>query len=234
MKHASLVFMLLVSVLPAQNPVPPGTVLPLSLETTLNIQKIRPAKVIRAEVMQNIPGTAIHKGARVFGHVLSVTPSSIALTFDTLVANGKRIPIITNLRALASMMAIEEAQIPEGGADRGLPPRDKTTTQIGGEQVYHGGGPVTRGMTTVAEPTPYGARGRLQSNPPCRAAIAENYAPQALWLFSTNACGIYGYNHLSIEHSGRTNPVGTIILSSRPGKLHIRSGSGLLLRVQGS
>ena len=86
----------------------------------------------------------------------------------------------------------------------------------------------------MGEPTPYGVLGKLNSNAPCRGAIAGNDHPQALWLFSTDACGVYGFSGLSIEHAGRTNPVGNIVLASKAGKLNIMSGSGLLLRVQGS
>lgn len=233
MKYAWLVLLLLLPpVLLAQNIVPAGTVLPLRLETPLKAGKVRPGQVIRAKIMQNIPDTPVRRGARVLGHVVSVTPTRIELRFDTLAVKGQQIPITTNLRALASMMAVNDAQIPEGGADRALPPEVRTTTQIGGEQVYRGGGPVARGITPVAEPTPEGARGPLNSNPPCRAAIADNHRPQALWLFSTDACGVYGFPGLTIEHAGRTHPVGTVVLVAESSKLNIRSGSGLLLRVQ--
>jgi len=236
MKYAWLALMVLLpSALPAQTiEVPAGTVLPLQLDTGLKAEKIAPSKVIRAVVMQDVPGTPIHRGAKVYGHVVSVTPSRIELAFDTLEVKGQRIPVKTNLRALASMMEVSFAQVPEGGADRALPPPDRTYQQIGGEQVYRGGGPVARGITTVGEPTPDGVLARLNSNPPCRAGIDENDKPQALWLFSTDACGVYGFSDLAIEHSGRTAPVGTIILASKSGKFNIRSGSGLLLRVQGS
>ena len=235
MKYACLVSLLLLPLmLAAQSTIPAGTVLPLSLETGLKSRSVKPGKIIRAKVMQNIPGTNIHRGARVLGTVVSVTPTRMELRFDTLVVHDTRIPFASNLRAIASMMEVEFAQIPEGGADRGLPPYDKTTQQIGGEQVYRQGGPVTRNSITVAEPTPYGVVGKLESNPPCRADAAENDHPQALWLFSTNACGAYGFSDLSIEHSGRTHPVGTIVLATRKSKLNIRSGSGLLLRVQGT
>jgi hypothetical protein len=230
-----LLMMLLAPSLLAQNTIPAGSVLPLRLDTGLKANRIRAGQVIRAEVMQNIPGTAIHKGALVLGQVVSVTPTRMELRFDTLVTKQTRIPLTTNLRALASMLEVDEAQIPEDGADRALPSAlDQTTRQIGGEQVYRGGGLVARGITIVGEPTPNGVRGKLNANPPCRAAIAGNNNPQALWLFSTDACGIYGFEDLAVEHSGRTNPVGTIVLASRTGKLNIRTGSGLLLRVQGS
>ncbi len=220
------------AVLLAQTSVPPGTVLPLSLETTLESGKTHPGKVVRARVMQNIPGTSIHRGAKVLGHVISITPTHISLRFDTLVNHGTIIHITTNLRALASMLDIDLAQIPGGGADRALTPEQRSITLVGGEEDYRPDGPVTRGMDVVGQPTPYGVLARLQTNPPCRAELYGNDDPQALWLFSTDACGLHGFSELHVEHYGRTSPVGIIVLASKPGKLHIRSGSGLLLRVQ--
>lgn len=235
MKRASLgLLLLLASSLAAQNVIPAGTILPLQLDTGLNAAKAKAGQEIRASVMQNIPGTPVHRGAHVVGHVVSVMPSRIEVRFDTLLVRDQRIPLTTNLRALASMVEVEQAQDPEAGPDRGTPPAWYTTRQIGGEQVYRGGGPVARGITAVGEPVPYGVLDRLNPNPPCRAAIANNDAPQALWLFSSDACGLYGYDNLAIDHAGRTEPVGTIRLSAKTGKLKIRSGSGLLLRVQGS
>jgi hypothetical protein len=236
MKYAWLLLTILLPLaLPAQNAISVGTVLPLRLDTGLNANRIKSGKIIRAEVMQNIPGTAIHRGDHVLGHVISVNSTRLELRFDTLQTKHSRIPLTTNLRALASMLEVEEAQTPEEGADRALPAAlDLTTRQIGGEQVYRAAGSVVRGITPVGEPTAYGVLARLNSNPPCRAAIADNNSPQALWVFSTDACGLYGFDNLVVAHSGRTDPVGTIVLSSKTGKLNIRTGSGLLLRVQGS
>jgi hypothetical protein len=143
-------------------------------------------------------------------------------------------PLKTNLRAIASMIEVQQALLPEAGPDRASPPEDWTTQQVGGEQVYRGGGPVARGDETVGVPVPYGVLGALQSDAPCRGALDGNSQPQALWIFSTDACGAYGFGDMTVEHYGRTSPEGTIALVSKSGKLNIRSGSGLLLRVQGS
>jgi hypothetical protein len=220
------------SMLSAQGVLPAGSVLPLRLQTALKTGRIKSGDVIRARVMQNIPGSDIHQGSVVLGHVLQVSPDRIELRFETLLANGRRIPLKADLRALASAMEVEEAQLPESGPDEATPPSEWTTRQIGGEEVYRGGGPVARGITIVGEPTLNGVRGVLNSNPPCRADLEGNSNPQALWLFSTDACGVYGYPGLSIEEAGRTSPVGNIVLLSTTGKLNITSGSGLLLRIQ--
>jgi hypothetical protein len=170
----------------------------------------------------------------VLGHVVSATPDRIEIHFDAVSAHGRRIPITASVRAIASMLEVEEAQIPEGGPSRGLPPEDRNTRQIGGDVVYRAGGPVARGTDVVGQPMPYGALGRLAANPPCRKTVDGNDRPQALWLFSTDACGLYGYSGVKLQHAGRSAPVGTMRIAAPAGKLNIRSGSGLLLRVLGS
>jgi hypothetical protein len=222
----------------AQRALPAGALLPVSLDQSLDSRKAHPGQTIRAIVMQNIPGTSIHRGAKVLGHVVQVTTlqngqATVELRFDTLAARRQRIPLQVDLRALASFLEVEEAQVPEDMADRGTTPETATTQQIGGEQVYRGGGPVTSGLTIVGQPVPNGvlALPRTQPGKPCRGIVEGNRQPQALWLFSSDACGVYGYAQLRIVHSGRTNPVGDILLVSEKGPLQVRSGTGLLLRV---
>lgn len=222
----------------AQSTVPPGTLIPISLSRGLNVHKIHSGQQLRAEVMQDIPGTSVKRRATVLGHVVNSTSGSagraqLAISFDTIESHGRRIPIKTSLRALASFNEVESAQVPEEGASRGITPEVATTTQIGGEQVYRGGGPVADGDTVVGKPTPYGALGlpRTQPGKPCRGALGDPSQAQAFWLFSTDACGIYGFAGLQIEHSGRTEPTGTIVLASNDDKLNLGSGTAMLLRV---
>jgi hypothetical protein len=47
-----------------------------------------------------------------------------------------------------------------------------------------------------------------------RGPIDGNARPQALWLFSVDACGAYGFNDLKVLHAARTEPVGQITLTS--------------------
>jgi hypothetical protein len=225
----------------AQGAVPEGTILPVSLNKGLNVRTAHPGQEIRAKVMEDVPGTTIRRRADVIGHVVEVNssgngPARLALRFDTVVSHGQSVPIRTNLRALASFVEIEGAQVPEEMASRGLNPQTWTTEQIGGDQVYRGGGPVAVGITTVGEPTPYGVLGvpRVQTGQKCRGVVADANQPQAMWLFSTDACGVYGYANIRIEHAGRTDPAGIIVLVSENGKLRLQSGSGMLLRVQKS
>jgi hypothetical protein len=171
--------------------------------------------------------------------VLEVVPATtkgsakLVMRFDTLAIGKHRVPITTNLRAMASMMDVYEAQIPANGPDRGTSENAWTTTQVGGEVVYRGGGPVANGLRTVGQPVPNGVQARTTTRPgsKCRADVGDNGQPQALWVFSSDACGLYGIPDTSLVHSGRTQPIGQIVLASEHGDINVRSGSGLLLRV---
>jgi hypothetical protein len=226
----------------AQNTIPAGTIVPVALNSSLNSRKVKPGQVITARVMQDVPlspGSTIHAGAKVIGRVIDVKPANpgsgaqISFRFDTLVVSKRRIPIITNSRALASMMAVEAAQLPESGPDRGTSQNAWTTDQIGGEVVYRGGGPVADGLRSVGEPTYGGVLVHVSAKPgsPCRGEIEGNDRLQALWVFSSDACGVYDFADLAIVHAGRTDPVGEITLASDKGEVNVRAGSGMLLRV---
>jgi hypothetical protein len=229
----------------ATESIPPGTIFPVVLNSTLSSAKAKPGQIVTARVMQDVPltnGRTIRAGAIVIGHITSVTPATngsparLSLRFDTLKISHERIPITTNLRAAASFMDVEEVQIPTMGPDRATPQGAWTTTQIGGDAVYRGGGPVEGAFGRVGRPVYDGVLDQLNANPDggCRAAIDSNDAPQALWVFSSNACGAYGLPHLKIAHTGRTDPIGEITFKSTKGQAQIHAGAGLLLRVDSS
>jgi hypothetical protein len=186
-----------------------------------------------------LPTGKIPAGATVIGHVVKVMPAAngsgatIGLEFDTVKLRGRTLPITTSLRALASMMEVQEAQVPPTGTDRGTPWAWMTTNQIGGDVVYGQGGPVTHGSQVVGQAVPGGVLARLTAKPgtSCWEAAEANDRPQALWIFSSDACGIYGFSDLEIAHAGRTAPLGQITLASSQGRIHISGGSGLLLCV---
>lgn len=225
----------------AQNQIPAGTIIPVSLDHGINANHAHPGQQFRAEVMQNVPGTSIRRRAKVFGHVVAATPSSsggarLEISFDAVQVHGQRIPLKADLRALASYVEVGSAEVPEDMSERGTTPETAITQQIGGERVYRGGGPVAAGDTTVGEPTAYGVLGapRAQSGQPCRGVVDHNTRQQAFWLFSTDACGVYGFENLRIVDAGRGDASGRITLATEKGKLVLGGGSGMLLRVQGS
>jgi len=225
--------------------IPVGTILPVRLNSTLSSYKSKPGQKITGRVMQNIPlphSASIKEGSKVVGHIVDVTTANsgtrarITLRFDQLLCSHHTILITTDLRVIAGFMELDEAQIPTLGAGESEVYRWLTTVQIGGDVVYGDGGPVIAGDDShqvVGKRIDGGVVGlvRAKAGTNCRGALDGNNGPQALWLFSSDACGVYGLAHIAIEHAGRTNPVGLIVLTSDNGKLKIPSGTGMLLRT---
>jgi len=186
------------------------------------------------------PGFSVPAGSRVEGKIVNVVPASqsgesqATLRFDRVVAGKRVIPILADLRAIASFREVEEAQLPAFGGDRGTSSAAYTTVQIGGHDVvYRGGGPVMEGSEEVGVPVPDGVLAEVRSSPGsgCRGPLEFNSPPQSLWLFSSDACGSFGFPDLKIARAGRRS--GEIVLTAARG-LRIPKGSGLLLRVTGA
>ena len=233
-----------------QETIPPGTVIPARLNGTLSFHNARPNQNISARVMQDVPlpnGLKIREGARISGHVVEVRPGkqgtnpSISFTFDHIRVSkhGIPVPITMNLRALASFTAVEEAGIPLRGMGEGDSWDARTTVQIGGDTVYWGGGPVVGSNGIVGKPingSDSNVIADISAKPgtSCRGAFVGNQGEQAVWVFSSDACGVYGLSGLRIIHAGRTEPIGLIELSSGRDGAKIPSGSGMLLRIIGA
>jgi len=229
---------LLSTALSAQQTIPKGIILPVRLNSTLDSRN-RSGRVFSARVMQDVPGTSIRAGSKALGEIVSAKPAKagsngqLTLRFTAVEISNGRTPISVDLRALASKMEVADAQSPVSGPDRGTSPASWTTHQIGDEVVYRGGGPVAKGVRPVGIPAPNGVLVRASSAPgsPCRGEIGGKDRLEAFWVFSSDACGVYGFSDLEITHAGRNHPAGEIVLTSRKGNVRLRGGSGMLLRV---
>src|SRR5258705_6376520 len=98
--------------------IPPGTILPIRLNSSLSASKTQLGQIITARIMQDVPlanGGKIREGSKVIGHVVDVSSSSdantaqISLQFDKLISSDRTIPIKTNLRAVAGFVAVMDA-----------------------------------------------------------------------------------------------------------------------------
>jgi hypothetical protein len=242
---AMVVFLLLsasATGLYAQTAVPPGTVLPVRLDTSVSSAKSKPEQIVTARVTQNVllpGGSEVRQGTKVVGHLVKLVPASgnsaaeMILAFDSIKLAGRTVPLHASLRALASNLEVADAQTPKY-FDDATPSTYGTTTQVGGEVVYRGGGHVMYGETVVGEPVYGGVLSRTRANldKGCRGTVAGNDQPQSLWIFSSNACGAYGLPHVTIARAGRRDPQGEIVLTSDNTRtLMVRSGSAMLLRV---
>jgi hypothetical protein len=221
--------------------IPAGTILPVRLNESLSSSRNQAGDVITARIMQDVPlanGRKIHAGAKVIGRVVEVSHSvdghgeQVSVQFDRLISSGRTTSIKTNLRALAGFVAVMQAQTPTDGPVS-MP---IATTQVGGDVAYTAGGVVTTEDgevvgKSVNDGVLVQVRASNRQGEECGAAINENNSPQAMWVFSSDACGTYGVAEMGIVHPGKTQP-GVIVLMSAKRQLKLLRGAGMLLQVQ--
>lgn len=227
----------------SRSELPTGMVLPVRLNDTLSVRKTKPGRSISARIMQDVSlpnGGKIPEGSKVLGTVISVQAATqgrgggIALRFDKIVTRKGSYSVVTSLRAVAGLLEVQEAQTPEFSPGFGTPYNWADRRQIGGDEVYGVGGPVTnRWNERVGTAIDGGVLVHVRANPEakCRGALDAEDRPQALWVFSADACGVYGIEGLKIAHTGRSEPAGEIQLSAAKGDMVLRSASAMLLRV---
>jgi hypothetical protein len=230
---------------PYEDKIPIGTILPVVLRTSFEVDRCKPGELLHGQIAQEVPlpnGATIRRGSQIEGRILEVTPAGggsgaqVAMQFDRLNVKGKWIPVVTSLRAIAGFMTVIEAGVPYEAPGEGVPPNWLPTRQIGGDSVYGVWGPVMSwndASEVVGKSVGDGvlARPRAREGAECRGELQGNDNPQALWVFSTDACGAYGIEHLNIVHAGRTDPVGKIVLASETRNVKLKNGDGLLLRI---
>jgi hypothetical protein len=223
--------------------IPVGTILPIALNKGFSTKTAQPGQAISGRMAQDVPlpnGGKLKTGAKVSGTILSVYAAGkngdakISFRLTSVEFRHGTIPIVATLRALASFMEVQYAQIPDASPGFGTPYRWVTTDQIGGDVKYGVDGPVTDSSgETVGRGTAEGVLVRITKPPgsACRGDLENSDRLQALWVFSSDACGVYGMPGVKILHAGRTEPVGEIVLSSDTGEVNVRAGAGLLLRL---
>jgi hypothetical protein len=222
--------------------IPAGTILPVSLNSDLRSDKNGSGTAIIATIMQDVPlgkGETLRKGSMLTGHVIEViTPgrgsdeSKMSFQLDHVRLGNQTLPITTTLRAIASRSEVSSATpelISSEYADN--------TIEIGGDQISYGEGrPVMVGSQVVGKYTSQGVLATVDQDlgTPCGVTIDSNAHPQAFWVFSVNACGVYGFGDVRILQSGRTEPLGEVTLASNRKAVKIEKGSAMLLHVDGS
>jgi hypothetical protein len=218
--------------------IPAGTALPVVLNSTLDAKKDKPGQKIDARLMQDIPlgaGEKIKAGARVTGHIVEVSRAGggyrVVVKFDQLQDRGTTIPLNVSARAIATSQSVYSAQIPIDPYSNSEPQSMWVMRQVGGDVVNRGRGGIASGDSMVGRYDDGATWGKLTSSVQGDCTAADgNGIEQALWVFSTSACGLYGLEDVKLAHDGRTDPVGQIILES--GKsIRVGGGSGWFLLV---
>jgi len=232
--------LLVLPVVPSRK-VPSGTVIPIMLSSSLNAAKDKPDTKLEGKVMQEVTlpsGVTIREGAQVLGHTVSVSKgssgSSIIVKFNAIQYEGQRIPVTTGLLAVASMAFVSDAQRPVSvNTDLG-PDTQWVTKQVGGDIVKRGWGKVFA-SSGVEGRWIGGSSVTIKLTPNAQAGCSGGPGydrEQAMWIFSSAACGTYGLPDVKIASSGVNAPIGDIGLSSNR-NINIRGGSGWLLIVAG-
>jgi hypothetical protein len=220
-----------------------GTVLPVRLNHGFSSKNVKAGQAIGARIMQDVPlpnGDKISAGSKVLGSIVSVEPAAnsgagkISFRFDRIQIHHRASLIVTNLRAIAGFVEVQFAETPETSPGFGTPYPWVTTRQIGGDEVYGVGGPVTNAAGQHVGKGVFGGvlvHVRGGEGTKCRGSVDPQDRLQALWVFSADACGAYGMEGVTILYSGRTDPIGEITLTSDRRDVLVRGGTGMLLRV---
>jgi hypothetical protein len=232
-------FLLVTASLCAQQ-IPSGTLLPAMLDNTLDSDHSKRGEKITAKLMQDVPlpdGRKIKRESKLLGHVVAVSPASsphgasISVHFDQVDIDKRLVPVNLGLRALATMQAVAAARQPVN-ADSGIGTTgwDANIIQIGGQVAFNGQRIVKsqKGQVVGKVVEPGAVLGVPMANPDrgCLAPVG-NTSDQAFWLFSTDACGVYGEEDMTIAVDGTA---GQIVLKS-PKEITLRGGSGWLLQA---
>jgi hypothetical protein len=232
----------------AQEQFPVGTVIAIQLDHTLDSRSSKPGRRIVAHIAQETPledKRVIRVGAKVFGEVTEVENAlghaELGLRFDRLVLGKTEVEIRTKMRALASALEVDSAKtsyiVGSDASNLGA----QTTALIGGtEVVFRGGGEVENEHgEVVGRPVHGGVLAVVtnQAGSKCEE-IPVSKTPQAVWLFSSRACGMYGFRTLQFEN-GTNGNAGEILLTRKNKKdwrmtnIELPAGSAFLLAISG-
>jgi len=222
--------------------IPSGALLPAMLDDTIDSDKSKPGEAISAKLRQDVPlpgGGKIKRLSKLTGHVVAVTaaeggsPYRIIVKFEQIEVNKKPVTINVGLRAYASMELVAQSREPaNANGGNGTSVWDLNMSQIGGQIAYNGQKIVKwKGQVVGRVPQPGAVLGVPMANPEQGCAGAAPGSPeQAFWVFSTNACGIYGADDLAGKTGLGGENAGQIVFQS-PKKITLRGGSGWLLQV---
>ncbi len=222
---------------------PVGTILPVRLDKTLAADEVQAGQQIDGEIMQDVPlqgREKIHMKSRVSGTIVSVAPAAggtgtqVSVRFDKIDNHGEIISMLTSLRAIASYHKVNSALAPLNSVNAGSPPGWADTVLIGGDVRYGDGGEVVnRQKQKVGKGVSGGVLVHVSAQPGsgCEGPINGDDSLQALWVFSADACGVYGLPGIGVPHDGKTAPVGVITFAFTGSETKLEGFAGMLLRV---
>lgn len=221
----------------------PGTAIPILFTRSLEAGKSKVGDVVQAQTMQEVEladGRIAPKGTKLLGHVLASArlqhnsgqrspsdTSTLSFQFDSATVQGSAVPISVALRVLASRVTATDAMTP-----RYLDVKDHigTFTLIGGDLYLRTDTDVvTPGSKVVGFKDNQGVFGKLKAGSGSDLRCAASDAPQSLAIFSPEACGLYGFEGVSVTPA--SEPGGAIMLHSDSGNVNVYAYSAAFLQV---
>ncbi|HEY0263974.1 MAG TPA: hypothetical protein VGC07_05575 [Granulicella sp.] len=220
-----------------QSVLAPGTTLPIVFPHKIDGAHAHVGDVVEARTTEAVPlasGGMLPRGARISGHVVQSgefhfntahyavqQPATLAIAFDAVTIGGESVPVHVTVRALADALTTWDAQRPLASD---MDPTG-TTTQIGGDQVTPRAEEVlSRDGDIVGYKRGSDVYAHLISSGSCPGSTTE----QAVGLFSASACGLYGFEGVSL----RQNTNGSFELFSSHYTPKIWRSSVALLQVE--
>ncbi len=225
---------------------PPNTALPIVFTNTVDADHVKVGDPVLARTIQvvKLPGLILPSGTQVHAHVVAVAPapkkrnsnqpsdmSELGIQFDQISTSVSSIPLDVYVRAMADPISSLTAIEPFG--DTKWDP-DSTVIQVGGDMLTPSQTDVvSRDGHIAARNIRGGVFGKLQAalgNSPdgCDASNSE----ESLAIFSSSACGLYGFSEVQMKHSGRSDHPSMVMLVSPSGPAKIWKQSTALLEVR--
>jgi hypothetical protein len=223
--------------------IPGGTILPVQLDSTIIVNESRSGQELGGRIMQDVPlpdREKLKARSVVKGSIVSVGADSedpgvkVTLKFNQIEGRQETQQVTTYLRAIASGRAVRAAQLSDSGVDIGTPAGWADTVLIGGDIRYGDGGAVrNKAKEKVGKGVIGGVLVQVRANPGrgCDGPANGRDTLQALWVFSSSACGVYDLEGAKIARFGRGTPIGEITLHFDKNRTKLEAGTALLLCV---
>jgi hypothetical protein len=222
----------------------PQTTLPITFTKTVSANRAKPGDAVVARTTQVVRlsnGQEVRPGAEILGHVVRVQPfvfdktpyarqaqSVLQIQFDTLLAQGEKIPLHVYVRAIADTFATNDAFEPRfNDADSPY-----STTQVGGDiRTQSQSEIVSPEGDTVAYNKRGGNFAHLIANTGAGGARCDGSdTEQPVAIFSASACGAYGFPDIALSTGSDLN-ASQFSLSSNRRAPEVRRYSDALLEV---
>jgi hypothetical protein len=226
------------------SPLPVGTAIPVTFTHTLDALKLKVGDPIIAKTDQVIilaGGQRIPRGAKLIGSVIEVQPmissggpSELAIKFGTLRLRDRSFSIHVAIRAMASFVDSYSTRSP--AVDHGYP-NDSVYRQVGGDYFYPNDTVYSNEWDEVGKDSNYGVFVKLRNVQP---SDSRNHVVcdstdnlQSVGVFASSACGVYGFQDLTIDASGSDNSA-IIRFHSTKHAVKIAYNSTALFQVAGT